>query len=42
MLPGHMFLGTCEGTLTSVALRSDVFLVFILQAGDWAKVSTPS
>ena len=35
----HMSLGSVQGV---AALAADVSLVSILQAGDWAKVSTPA
>ena len=36
----HMSLGSIQEVAASAALAAGVFLVTILQAGDWAKVST--
>ena len=38
----HMSLGTPQGVATSEALVVSVCLMSILQAGDWARVSTPA
>ena len=38
----HMSLGSLWGVAASTALGAGVSLVSILQAGDWAKVSTPA
>ena len=37
-----MPLGIFQGTTTSVALAAGVFLVSILQVGNWTRVSTPA
>ena len=37
-----MSLGSFQGAAASAALAAGVSLVSILQAGDWAKVSTPA
>ena len=37
-----MFLGSLWGVAASTALAAGVFLLTILQAGDWARVSTPA
>ena len=37
-----MSLGSLQGVAASAALAAGVFLVSILQAGDWARVSTPA
>ena len=34
--------GTLQGAAASAVLAAGVSLVFILQAGDWAKVSAPA
>ena len=38
----HMSPGSLLGAAVSTALAADVYLVSILQAGDWARVSTPA
>ena len=38
----HMSLGSLQGVAASAALAAGVSLVTILQAGDWARVSTPA
>ena len=38
----HMSLGSLWGVAASAALEGGVSLVTILQAGDWARVSTPA
>ena len=38
----HMSLGSLWGFAAFAALAADVSLVTILQAGDWARVSTPT
>ena len=38
----HMSLGSLCGIAASAALIAGVSLVTILQAGDWARVSTPA
>ena len=38
----HMSLGSLKGVAASAALAAAVSLVTILQAGDWARVSTPA
>ena len=38
----HMSPGSLWGVAASAALAAGVFLVSILQAGDWAPVSTPA
>ena len=38
----HMSLGSLWGVAASAALAAGVFLVIILQAGYWARVSTPA
>ena len=40
MLPKHMSPGCLLGAAASAALVAGVSLVSILQAGDWARVST--
>ena len=40
MLLKHMSLGSLWGVSASVALAAGASLVTILQAGDWARVST--
>ena len=43
MLPKHICLQVLSGgAAASAALGAGVFLVSILQAGDWAQVSTPA
>ena len=37
---GHVSLGAVQGAVASVALAAGVSLVYILQAGDWTRVST--
>ena len=37
-----MSLGSLQGIAASAALAAGVFLVSILQVGDWARVSTPA
>ena len=41
MLLRHMSLGSLQGVAASAAIAAGVSLVTILQAGDWARVSTP-
>ena len=38
----HMSLGTVWGTVASAALVASISLVSTLQAGEWARVSTPT
>ena len=38
----HLSLGSLWGVVASAALAAGVSLVFTLQAGDWARVSTPA
>ena len=38
----HMSLGSLQGVATSATLAAGVSLVTILQADDWARVSTPA
>ena len=38
----HLPLGSLQGTAASAALVAGVSLVFILQEGDWANISTPA
>ena len=38
----HMSLGTLWGVAASTALAAGVSLMTIMQAGDWARVSTPA
>ena len=38
----HMSLGCLQGVAASAALAAGISLVTILQAGDWARVSTPA
>ena len=37
-----MSLGSLQGAVTYVALAAGVSMVLILQADDWARVSTPA
>ena len=41
MTKAHMSQGTLQGVVTSAVLVAGVFLVLILQAGEWAKALTP-
>ena len=42
MTKAPMSLGTLHGAAVSAALAASVSLEFILQSGDWARVSTPA